>query len=62
MAADDRYTEIQGGELAEGRWFTTAELASGTPVAVIDQEVVHERCSAAIEPARQDDPRSAAGR
>jgi len=41
MAADDRFTEIQGGGLAEGRWFTKAELKSGTPVAVIDQEVVH---------------------
>ena len=41
MAADDRFTEIQGGGLADGRWFTKAELKSGTPVAVIDQEVVH---------------------
>ena len=41
MAADDRYTEIQGGGLAEGRWFTKAELKSGTAVAVIDEEVVH---------------------
>lgn len=40
MAADDRFTEIQGGELAGGRWFTKAELKSGTPVAVIDQQVV----------------------
>jgi putative ABC transport system permease protein len=40
MAADDRFTEIQGGGLSEGRWFTRAELKSGTPVAVIDQDVV----------------------
>ena len=39
MAADDRYTEIQGGELVEGRWFTRAELASGSAVAVLDQDV-----------------------
>jgi putative ABC transport system permease protein len=39
MAADDRYTEIQGGELVEGRWFTRAELASGAAVAVLDQDV-----------------------
>jgi putative ABC transport system permease protein len=40
MAADDRFTEIQGGGLSEGRWFTKAELKSGTPVAVVDQDVV----------------------
>ena len=42
MAADDRYTEIQGGELLEGRWFTRAELKSGTPVAVIDHDVARK--------------------
>jgi len=40
MAADDRFTEIQGGGLAEGRWFTKSELKSGGAVAVIDQDVV----------------------
>ena len=29
MGADDRYQEIQGGELLDGRWFTPAELSSG---------------------------------
>ena len=42
MAADDRYTEIQGGQLLEGRWFTKAELKSGTPVAVIDHDVARK--------------------
>ena len=49
MAADDRFTEIQGGELAAGRWFTKAELKSGTPVAVIDQQVV-ARIFGRVEP------------
>ena len=39
MGADDRFTEIQGGDLAEGRWFTRAELVSGSPVAVLDVDV-----------------------
>ena len=42
MAADDRYTEIQGGELVDGRWFTRAELSSGGAVAVIDQDVARK--------------------
>jgi putative ABC transport system permease protein len=37
FGADDRYTEVQGGELIEGRWFTQAELSSGAAVAVLDQ-------------------------
>ena len=39
IGADDRYTEIQGGELLRGRWFTRAELRSGAAVAVIDEEI-----------------------
>jgi putative ABC transport system permease protein len=39
MGADDRYTEIQGGELAQGRWFTQAELRSGASVAVLSEDV-----------------------
>ncbi len=35
FGADDRYQEIQGGELVAGRWFTKAELRSGAPVAVL---------------------------
>jgi putative ABC transport system permease protein len=37
MGADDRYTEIQGGELLSGRWFTRSELSSGAGVAVLDE-------------------------
>jgi putative ABC transport system permease protein len=35
--ADDRYQEVFGGELVEGRWFTKAELRSGAPVAVLQE-------------------------
>jgi putative ABC transport system permease protein len=37
IGADDRFTEIQGGDLAAGRWFTRAELSSGSPVAVVNE-------------------------
>jgi putative ABC transport system permease protein len=40
--ADDRFQEIQGGELAEGRWFTKAELASGASVIVIEENAAHK--------------------
>ncbi|MDA1080955.1 MAG: ABC transporter permease [Gemmatimonadetes bacterium] len=36
--ADEYFTEIQGGDLAAGRWFTKSELRSGAPVAVIQEE------------------------
>ena len=39
VGADDRYPEIYGGELTEGRWFTHAELQSGASVAVISVDV-----------------------
>ena len=35
--ADEYFTEIQGGELSSGRWFTKSELRSGSPVAVIQE-------------------------
>ncbi|MEP6992584.1 MAG: ABC transporter permease [bacterium] len=35
--ADDRYQEVIGGELLEGRWFTKNELKSGAPVAVVQE-------------------------
>ncbi|MES2176673.1 MAG: ABC transporter permease [Gemmatimonadota bacterium] len=35
--ADDRYQEIMGGELVEGRWFTKNELRSGAPVVVLQE-------------------------
>ncbi len=36
FGADERYQEIQGGELLEGRWFTKAELRAGAPVVVLE--------------------------
>ncbi|MGH7717709.1 MAG: ABC transporter permease, partial [Gemmatimonadaceae bacterium] len=39
IGADDRYTEIQGGELLNGRWFTQAELRSGASVTVLAETV-----------------------
>ncbi len=37
FGADDRYMEIQGGQLLAGRFFTTSELNSGAPVVVIER-------------------------
>ena len=37
--ADDGYTEIYGGELSDGRWFTRSEVASGTAVIVRESDV-----------------------
>ena len=37
FGADDRYQEIQGGELLAGRWFTKAELRSGASVIVLNE-------------------------
>jgi putative ABC transport system permease protein len=37
FGSDDRYQEIQGGELVAGRWFTKAELRSGSPVIVVQE-------------------------
>ncbi|MDB4906409.1 MAG: MacB-like periplasmic core domain protein [Gemmatimonadetes bacterium] len=42
MASDDRFTEIQGGDLTEGRWFTKAELKAGSAVAVLDAGVTRK--------------------
>src|SRR3989454_7023383 len=49
FGADDRYMEILGGGLLKGRVFTTAELRSGAPVAVIEQRTV-DRLFGAHEP------------
>jgi putative ABC transport system permease protein len=38
FAADDRYQEVQGGELLAGRWFTQAELAGGDAVVVLEED------------------------
>ena len=37
--ADNGYTEIYGGDLSEGRWFTRTELAAGSPVVVLESDV-----------------------
>ena len=37
--ADEGYTEIYGGELTEGRWFTKGEVASGAAVVVLESDV-----------------------
>jgi putative ABC transport system permease protein len=42
VGSDDRYQEIQGGELLDGRWFTPAELASGSNVVVLDENVARK--------------------
>ena len=49
MGADEGFIEIQGGELASGRWFTHAELSSGSAVAVLDVDVA-QRLFGAISP------------
>jgi len=49
FGADDRYQEIQGGELTAGRWFTKAELRGGAPVVVI-QEAQAARIFGRIDP------------
>src|SRR6266568_2960894 len=38
FGADDHYMEIQGGSLPDGRFFTNAELRTGTPVAVVERK------------------------
>jgi putative ABC transport system permease protein len=48
-AADAGYTELQGGQLLEGRWFTPAEERAGTAVAVIGIDYVR-RLFGAINP------------
>src|SRR6266498_646576 len=40
--ADDRFQEVQGGELSAGRWFTKAEMASGEPVIVIGEHAARK--------------------
>ena len=38
FAADDRYQEVQGGELLSGRWFTRSEMAGGDAVVVLEED------------------------
>jgi putative ABC transport system permease protein len=49
FGADERYQEVQGGELVAGRWFTPAEMASGAPVVVLDEGMAR-RIFGHIEP------------
>ncbi|MEP6765425.1 MAG: ABC transporter permease [Gemmatimonadaceae bacterium] len=38
FGADDGFTTIQGGELIKGRWFTSAEESSASPVVVLQEQ------------------------
>jgi putative ABC transport system permease protein len=38
FGADDGFTEVQGGDLVSGRWFTRAELSSGAAVVVVQED------------------------
>jgi putative ABC transport system permease protein len=49
FGADDRYQELQGGELVAGRWFTKAEMRSGAAVVVV-QEAQARRIFGRIDP------------
>jgi putative ABC transport system permease protein len=49
FGADDRYQEIQGGELVSGRWFTKSEMRSGAAVIVV-QEAQALRIFGRIDP------------
>jgi len=40
--ADDHFTDIIGGELVRGRWFSRSEMASGASVVVIPEDVAIE--------------------
>jgi len=42
FGADDGFTEIQGGELLDGRWFTRNELLSGAAVVVLDETIARQ--------------------
>ncbi len=42
IGADSHYTDIEGGRLTEGRWFTHAEEVNGSAVAVIDVDVAQK--------------------
>lgn len=38
FGADDGFTEVQGGELVSGRWFTKNELMTGASVVVLQEQ------------------------
>ncbi len=49
FGADAQYMEIQGGQLLRGRFFSTAEERSGTPVIVLEEKPA-ERLFGRIDP------------
>lgn len=49
FGADAGFTEVQGGELVAGRWFTRSEVASGASVVVV-QEALARRLFGRIDP------------
>jgi putative ABC transport system permease protein len=49
FGADAGFTEIQGGELSEGRWFTRSELMGGANVVVV-QEAMARRLFGRVSP------------
>ncbi|MEP6508499.1 MAG: ABC transporter permease, partial [Gemmatimonadales bacterium] len=40
--ADDRFVEIQGGDLVDGRWFTRPEVVAGSPVVVLEENAARK--------------------
>jgi len=42
IGADDRFVEIQGGDLVAGRWFTRPEMVSGAPVVVLEENAARK--------------------
>lgn len=41
FGADDGFSIIQGGDLVQGRWFTTSELKAGSPVLILEEKTAH---------------------
>src|SRR5215212_8007383 len=42
IGADDRFVEIQGGDLIAGRWFTRPEMISGAAVVVLEENAARK--------------------
>ncbi len=42
FGADDHYMEIQGGQLLDGRFFTSAEMRGGAPVVVLERRAAEK--------------------
>ena len=42
IGADDRFIEIQGGDLIAGRWFTRPEMVSGASVVVLEENAARK--------------------